>query len=332
MARVRFGFIGCSSIARRRMAPAICGSDTALLERIGSRDVAKAESFAREFHCAKWGSYEAVLTDPEVDAVYISTPPALHEPWVRAAAEHGKHILCEKPAFTDPYIAAEMVELCRQHGVRLMEVYVFSFHPQYAVMRSLLDSGRIGKLRVVQSEFTFPPPAAGGFRLQRELGGGVFLDAAGYPIAAAMLLFGSAPDSVFCQVEMDAASGVDHLVSMIANFPGGGTAQLLTGYGLYYRSRCTALGSSGRLEATRAFAVPSDMTTTILVEAGGTTETISVAPADQFQLMLKAFCAELKNPGPDSQSFEEKLLLQHRVMAAAERSHLEKRLALVCEI
>src|SRR5450759_157953 len=118
MTPVRFGIIGCSSVARRRMLPAIAASGMAHLERIGSRGSHKAEQFAREFGCAKWGSYEAVLADPEVDAIYISTPPALHEPWVRAAAEHRKHILCEKPAFPNRRVAAELIELCQRQGVR----------------------------------------------------------------------------------------------------------------------------------------------------------------------------------------------------------------------
>jgi predicted dehydrogenase len=332
MTRVRFGLIGCSSIARRRLAPALAASNVATLENVGSREAKKAAQFACEFNCPKSGSYESVLADPNVDAVYISTPPALHEPWVRAAAAHGKHILCEKPAFTNLRAAAEMVELCRRQNVRLMEGYMFSYHPQHAAVRSLLVAGRIGELRVVQGEFTCPPPAAGSFRHSRELGGGVFSDAAGYPVAAAMLLFQAAPVSVFCQLEMDSKNGVDNLVSLALNFPGGRTAQLLAGYGLHYRSRYAALGSAGRIEATRAFAVPPDLETKIIVESGADTETISVAPADQFELMLQDFCAQLQNPSAGAESFEEKLLRQHAVMAAAWRSHLEKRLVLLSEV
>jgi len=331
MTPVRFGFIGCSSIARRRMAPAIRASDVARLEHIGSRDIHKAGQFAREFSCAKWGTYDEVLADPNVDAVYISTPPALHEPWVRAAAEHGKHILCEKPAFPNRRSAAEMIALCQRQSVRLMEGYMFSYHPQHAIVRSLIEAGRIGELRVVQSEFTFPQPAAGSFRLDRELGGGVFQDAAGYPAAAAMLLFQTAPASVFCRREMDAANGVDNLVSMTLNFPRGGTAHLLTGYGLHYRSRYALLGTRGRLEATRAFSVPPELKTAIMVETAADSETISVPPADQFQLMISDFCAQVTNPPATTRIFEEKLLLQHTVMEAAWRSQLQQRPVLLSE-
>ncbi len=174
MTPLRFGLIGCSSIAQRRMAPALCAHPLTRLEHVGSRDAAKAAEFARQFKCAKSGTYEAVLNDPDVDAIYISTPPALHEPWVRAALEHGKHVLCEKPAFPNLQIAIEMVELARRQGKQLMEGYMFHYHPQHAIVWSLLEAGRIGELRVVQSEFTFPMPAEGSFRSAKRTGWAVF--------------------------------------------------------------------------------------------------------------------------------------------------------------
>jgi NDP-hexose-3-ketoreductase len=331
MTPVRLGIIGCSSVARRRMIPAICAADIALLEHIGSRDAQKGEQFAREFGCSKWGSYEAVLADPDVDAVYISTPPALHEPWARDAAEHGKHILCEKPAFPNRKIALELIALCRRQGVRLMEGYMFSYHPQHAVVQSLIKEDRIGELRVVQGEFTLPQPAEGSFRLQNELGGGVFMDAAGYPVAAAMLLFKAPPTSVYCRVEADAATGVDNAVSMILNFPGGGIAHVLAAYGLYYRSRYSVLGTKGRIEATRAFSVLPDVKTKIIVKTASGGETISVAPADQFRLMLEDFCIQVTRSAASSGIFEENLLRQHTVMEAAWRSHLRQKPVLLSE-
>lgn len=332
MTPVRFGIIGCSSIARRRMAPAIRASEMALLEHVGSRDAQKGARFAGEFGCSKSGSYEAVLADPNVDAVYISTPPALHEPWVRAAAEQGKHILCEKPAFPNLQIAREAVELCRRRSVRLMEGYMFSYHPQHAVVESLIKEGRIGEPRVVQTEFTMPQPAEGSFRLQKELGGGVFTDASGYPVAAAMLLFKSPPASVYCRIETDATAGVDNAVSMMLNFSGGGIAHVLAAYGLYYRSRYSVLGDKGRIEATRAFSVLPDVETKIIVETASGVETIPVAPVDQFHLMLEDFCEKVTGPAASPGMFEENLLRQHTVMEAARLSHLRRKPVLLSEL
>jgi predicted dehydrogenase len=325
MTPVRFGIIGCSSIARRRMVPAIRASAGARLEHVGSRDARKAEPFAREFGCSKFGSYEAVLADLEVDAVYISTPPALHEPWVRAAAESGKHILCEKPAFLELRVAEEMVELCGQRGVRLMEGYAFRYHPQHALVRMLITEGRIGAPRVAQAEWALPRPNEGNFRLQPETGGGVFLDAAGYPVAAAMLLFDASPDSVFCQAERDAATGVDSSVSLLLSFEGGRVAHGLAAYGLQYGSRYSLIGPRGRIVLPRAFSVPSDMETKVMVETDAGAENLAVPPADQFRLMLEDFCGQLTKPPGQARTFEQELLRQHTVMDAAWRSHLERK-------
>jgi len=328
---IRFGLIGCSSIARRRFAPALNKSSLASLERIGSRDAGKAEQFARELGAPKWGSYEEVMTDPNVDAVYISTPPSLHESWVRMAAEHGKHIFCEKPAFPNYRTAVEMVELCRRSKVCLMEGYVFGYHPQHALVRKLLDENKIGKPRVIQGEFAMPWPVEGNYRLQRELGGGVFIDAAGYPMAAAMLLFQAMPVSVFCQIQTD-ANGVDHAASVILNFPGDQIAHCLAIYQVHYRSHYLVLGPEGTIEATRAFAVQPDASTEIILETKSEKKALTVPPADQFVLTIDDFCTEIMQSRFPSQIFEERLLRQHAVMDAALLSHSEQRPVLLSKI
>lgn len=330
MKPVKFGLIGCSSIARRRFVPALRKSTFAQLERIGSRDPAKAEQFAHEFGCAKSGSYEDVLADPNVDAVYISTPPGVHQSWARAAAQHGKHILCEKPAFPDYHTAVELVELCRRSQVRLMEGYMFRYHPQHTLVRMLLEEGRIGAPRLIEAEFALPWPAEGSYRLQYDLGGGVFLDAAGYPIALAMLLYQSMPESVYCRIKTDAA-GVDHAVSMILDFPGGGTAHALAMYGLRYRSHYLVRGPEGSIEVTRAFAMPPENGTEIILETASDKKVMPVTPVDQFQLMIEDFCTQINQPSSPP-TFEENLLRQHAVMEAAMRSHQQRKPVSLSEI
>lgn len=326
MLPIRFGIIGCSSVARRRFLPAVCSSTVARVERIGSRDLAKGEQFAKEFNCGKWGSYESVVEDPEVDAVYISTPPALHERWARAAAEHGKHILCEKPAFLSADVAEELVELSRRKRVRLMEGYMFRYHRQHKLVQSFIDNGRIGEPRVFYGEFALPVPAKDGFRTNRELGGGVFWDAAGYPVSAATLFFKASPVSVFCQIEEDPATATSNLVSMTLRFDGNRTAHVTAVYGLSYTSRYSLLGPQGRIETTRAFSVPPKMPVYLLIETESGRETITVPPVDQFQLMIEDFCHEIsRDPAAQTSKFEEDLLRQHRIMDAAWQSHLQKK-------
>ncbi len=325
MSPVRFGIIACSSVARRRFLPALAASQQAQLVHVGSRDLAKARQFAGEFSSAKFGDYDAVLADPEVEAVYISTPPTLHADWVLKAVAAGKHVLCEKPAFGDFRTAVTIIDRCRAAGVRLAEGYSFRWHPQHAVVRSLMEQGRIGQPRFFSAEFTYPRPPQHDIRLSPELAGGVFRDSAGYPVAAALLQMPGRPVSVFCQLEQDATTGVDDAFSLWLRFAPGQTAQMLVAFGAHYRSRYAIAGTQGRVEVERAFSVGPQMKTTIAVETEAATERIAIAPDDQFRLMVDDFSAQIRGQGSGNREFELDILRQHEVMDAAARSHREER-------
>jgi predicted dehydrogenase len=325
MAAVQFGIIACSSVARRRFLPALKLATGAQLARLGSRDLAKAEQFAREFSCLKHGSYEAVLADPEISAVYISTPPTMHAEWVHQAAAAGKHILCEKPAFSSGDEARQAVAACRAAGVRLLEGYAFKYHPQHALVKSLIATGRIGAPRFFSAEFMYPRPTGNDIRLKPELAGGVFHDSAGYPVAAALMQMPSAPGSVTCELGRDAASGVDDSVAITLKFSGGEIAHLYAAFGVNYRSRYAIAGTGGRIEVERAFAVPTDKQAVVTVETDSGVEKITLEPADQFRLMIEDFCATISGAAAVKNDFEDALLRLQSVMDAAARSAREKR-------
>jgi len=319
---VRFGLIACSSIARRRFVPALKTSAVARLERVGSRDAAKAEKFARDFDCAKFGSNEAVLTDPEVDAVYISTPIAQHEQWARLAAQHGKHILCEKSAFRSHTATGEVLRLCGAKKLRFMEGFGFRYHPQHTLVQKLIAGGRIGAARIFHGELTYPKPPAGDFRLDVKLGGGVFFDGGGYPIAAALMTMPSAPVSVSGQLHFDAETKVDDIVAVTLVFAGGEVAQCTAGFGLQYRARYSVIGTEGRIELKRAYSVLPDASSVVVLETKSGIEKITVPPADQFRLMIDDFADEISS-GKRERGFEDQCLKQSAVMDAAWRSHHE---------
>jgi len=321
---VRYGLIACSSIARRRFVPALKSSTVARLEHVGSRDVVKAEGFAREFGCAKYGTNEAVLADPEVDAVYISTPIALHEYWTRLAAQQGKHILCEKSSFRSHAAARDVLQLCSAKKLRFMEGLGFRYHPQHALVCKLISEGRIGSPRIFHGELTYPKPLAGDFRLDTGLGGGVFFDGGGYPIAAALMVMPSGPISVSGQLHFDNELKVDDTVAVTIAFAGGEIAQCAAGFGLQYRARYSVIGSSGRIELDRAFSVLPDARSVIMLETKTGVERITVPPADQFQLMIDDFANEIGVAKPQ-RDFEAQCLKQSAVMDAAWRSHQEGR-------
>ncbi|MCX8090462.1 MAG: Gfo/Idh/MocA family oxidoreductase [Verrucomicrobiae bacterium] len=322
---LRFGLIACSSIARRRFVPALKRSAHARLERVGSRDPARAEAFAREVGCAKFGTYEEVLSDPEVDAVYISTPIAQHDEWAQRAAEAGKHILCEKTAFRSHAVAREIVALCARRGVRLMEAFSFRYHPQHALVQQLLGEGRIGTAKFFHGELTFPRPAAGDFRLDPDRGGGAFYDAACYPVAAALMTLGARPAAVSAQLHLEAETGVDDAAAITVVFEGGAVAQCVAGFGLHFRSRYSVLGTGGRIELERAYAIPPDRVTGVVVETDPGTERIELPAVDVFELMIGEFATEVQS-GRRERDFEGRLLQQSAVMDAALRSHREGRI------
>jgi NDP-hexose-3-ketoreductase len=319
---LRFGIIGCSSIARRRFLPALLLSTDARLERVGSRGPGRALEYAQAFGCAKHGSYEDVLADPDIDAVYISTPSSSHEEWIKMAAGARKHVLCEKPAVMSYAAAGECLRVCRENGVFLMEAYSFRFHPQHAAARKA--ASRIGSARFFEGQFTYPRPHEGDIRLDRNLGGGVFFDSAGYPVAAASMFLGPDPISVCTVLHQDAKTGVDSAAAIQLEFENA-TAQLSSGFGLHYRSTYALLGESGRIEAERAFSVQPDRAVALKLELNDAIETISVPAADQFQLMLQSFVAAVRGGLPRVQ-FEEEFLRHCRIMDGAWRSHREKRM------
>lgn len=321
---VRLGLIACSSIARRRFVPALKASTVARLERVGSRDPAKAEKFARDFGCAKSGTNEAVLNESEVDAVYISTPIALHEQWTRLAVQHGKHILCEKSSFRSHAAAREVLQLCATKQLRFMEGFGFRYHPQHALVQKLIAEGRIGTPRIFHSQLTYPKPPAGDFRLDAKMGGGVFYDGGGYPIAAALMTISSTPVSVSGRLHFDAETKVDDTVAVTITFAGGEVAQCAAGFGLHYRSRYSIIGTEGRIELERAFSVLPDASTVVVLETKTGSERIPVPPVDMFRLMIDEFADEIAS-GKRERDFEGRCLQQSAVMDAAWRSNQEGR-------
>ena len=146
MDSIRFGIIGCSRIAKRSVIPAILKSEFAELKMIGSRAVDKAKEFSKEFNCQDYGTYEDVISEDSVDAVYISTPVGLHEELAIKAASAGKHIYCEKSSTTSFGSAKRMIESAKQNNVRIIEGLMFRFHPQHAKVKEMIENNKIGEV------------------------------------------------------------------------------------------------------------------------------------------------------------------------------------------
>jgi len=218
--KIRIGIIGCSTIARNSTLPAILKSNNTKLEYIGSRSNNKALEFSKIFDCEKFGTYDDVINDENVDAVYISTPVGNHEEWVLKSAKAGKHILCEKSSTTSFDSAKKMVNTVKENNVRLMEGFMYRFHPSHQKVKKCINENTIGKVFLFSSKYGFPPISKDNIRYNKSLGGGILNDAGCYPINATRMLFESEPKSVFCDLIIDKETQVDTKATLLMNFDG----------------------------------------------------------------------------------------------------------------
>jgi len=254
--RLRWGILGCARITRRGLIPGIRESARGMLQALGSRDRATAEGWAREFAVPKaHAGYQAVLDDPEVDAVYIPLPNELHKPWVLAAAAAGKHVLCEKPLAHDAGEARAMAAECRARGVVLMEAFMWRHQPRTAALRRLVAEGTIGVLRLVRSSFSFPI-AAGDWRLDPARGGGALWDIGCYGVSTARLFAGAEPESVRSLARFG-PSGVDLSLTAALRFPEGVLGLLDCSFEQPFRCVYELVGTHGSIEVPDAYLPPA---------------------------------------------------------------------------
>jgi D-xylose 1-dehydrogenase (NADP+, D-xylono-1,5-lactone-forming) len=320
---IRFGVLGTSRIAQKNALPAIQSSQLAELVMVGSRDPERGREISEKFGGSKWGSYEDVLNDPEIDAVYISLPNSMHEEWSIKVAHAGKHVWCEKPAATSCEGAKKMVRATKENNTRLMEGFMFRYHPQHEKIKALIKEGVLGELRRFEGCFGYPTPDKESTAMSKELEGGSLHATGCYPIAASRMIFQEEPERVFAKFKIDPISGVDFEAHIMLQFPNNKTALVSSLFGSYYQSSYTVLGTEARVRAARAYAVPKDMETKLYLDKDDIVEETVVPPADHFELMLDDFCTEIGRGSESTKEFEEELLNQARVMEAAKRSAKE---------
>jgi predicted dehydrogenase len=247
MAKVKWGVLGCSGFARRRTIPALLQSPSVDLVGVASRTLEKAESFRSDFGLRRvFGSYEEMLRDPEIQAVYIPLPNSLHAEWMIKAAEHGKHCLTEKPFSSNAAEARTVAQAVARHHVLVMEGYMWRFHSQHVKARAAVDRGAIGTVRLVRASFTFPLTRMPNVRLEQSLSGGSIMDVGCYPISAARFYFGDEPISAFMRVETDPEYGVDMRAAGVLEFPQG-WALIDCGFNLPSRTHLEIVGETGTI-------------------------------------------------------------------------------------
>ncbi len=321
---LRFGIIGCSRVAESSTIPAILNSNFAKISYIGSRSQQKAKDFATKFNCTKYGSYEDVLNDADVDAVYISLPIGLHEEWTIKAAKAGKHVLCEKSSTTSFESAKKMVQACKENNVRLMEGFMFRFHPSHKKVRELINLGLIGKVFSFYARYGFTSVPNDDIRYNKELGGGILNDAGCYPICASRILFGKEPVSVIYNPVVDVDMDVDVKGVLTLQYTDHEYAHMEFGYGLYYQSVYSMWGEKGQLSLSRAYNIPETMSASLILETTENKKEFTIESVNHFRLMFDAFSQEIMEITPSCFNFEDDLLKQALVMDAARQSITNK--------
>jgi len=336
---IRFGIIGCSRIAKRSVIPAILKSEFAELKMIGSRTVDKAKEFSKEFNCQDYGTYEDVISEDSVDAVYISTPVGLHEELAIKAASAGKHIYCEKSSTTSFGSAKRMIESAKQNNVRIIEGLMFRFHPQHQKVKELINDKKIGKLTSFNGSFGFPKFPEGDIRYDSKLGGGFLNDSGCYPINASRMIFDEEPLGVSCNLSIDAKTGVDTRGTSYMIYENNKIASITYGNGSYYQSKYNVWGTDGVISLERAYSVPPDFKTNVNIQystennwESRKSENYQIDAADHFTEMINAFYLAISRGKKHLFNFEEELENQAKVMEAHRISSNEKRFVTLDEI
>jgi predicted dehydrogenase len=294
MAKIRWGILSTANIGIKRVIPAIQSSALGVVAAIASRDGERAAAAAAQFGVAQsYGSYEALLEDPEIDAVYNPLPNHLHVEWTVKALEAGKDVLCEKPIALNAQEAEALVRARDRTGRKVIEAFMVRSHPQWLRVRELVRSGRIGTVRAVQSAFVFTVLDPKNVRNQAEIGGGALYDVGCYPLVTARYLFEAEPERVIALVDRDPELGVDRVTSGMLAFPGGGQLTFTSALQLAPYQRVTVLGSSGRIEVQVPFTPNKDHSCRVVIDTGkaqdGSSAEVENFPAvDQYALQCDA--------------------------------------------
>jgi predicted dehydrogenase len=267
--KVRWGVLSTADFGLKKSIPAMQKGEWSEVIAIASRDKSKAEAAAKKLGIPKtYGSYEELLADPEIDAIYNPLPNHLHVPWSIKAAEAGKHVLCEKPLSMTVAEAQQLIAARDRAGVKIGEAFMVRTHPQWLRTRELIRSGRIGALRSIVGVFSYFNRDATNIRNIPEAGGGALMDIGCYPITTSRFVFGEEPSRVLGTLERDPDMKTDRLASAILDFPSG-QAVFTCSTQLVPYQRMHFLGTRGRIEIEIPFNAPNDRPCRISIDDGG---------------------------------------------------------------
>ena len=299
MQRVRWGVLSTAKIGTQKVIPAMQRGELCEIIAIASRNQATADEVATDLGIPRaYGSYEALLADPDVDAVYIPLPNHLHVPWSIRALEAGKHVLCEKPIGLSSAEGEQLLAAAAAHPhLKVMEAFMYRHHPQWQNAKQLVDDGEIGALRVIQAAFSYYNVDPANVRNIAEIGGGALMDIGCYCISLARFLFAGEPGEVYGLIENDPNFGTDRLASAILDF-GTGQASFVCSTQMVPYQRVNFFGTEGRIEIEIPFNAPPDRPCRIWREKNGESLEMTFPICDQYTIQGDLFAAAILHDTP----------------------------------
>lgn len=319
MATLNWGILGTANIALDKVIPPMQTADHCHVAAIASRDGEKAQAAAERLGIPhSHASYESLLADPGIDAVYIPLPNHLHVEWAIRAAEAGKHVLCEKPLGVDTADAERLLAVRERTGVYIQEAVMVRTHPQWLKVRALVHEGAIGRIQAIQGIFSYHKTDPDNIRNVAEYGGGGMLDIGFYPITTTRFVLGTEPRRIAALIDYDPELGIDRLGSALLDFPGV-QASFTYGTQLAPHQRMQFFGDDGWIDVEIPFNAPNDHPCRVLLNDSEGQHIMEVETCDQYGLQATAFAHAVLENTPQPVPLEDSLANQ-RVLDAAFRA------------
>jgi predicted dehydrogenase len=300
--KIRWGVISTALIGTAKVIPGIQRSKRGTVDAIASRDLSRAKAAAKQLGIKKaYGSYDELLADPDIDAIYNPLPNNLHIDWTIRALKAGKHVLCEKPFGMNAKDAARVEKHAGERIV--MEAFMIRFHPQWLRARKLIRDGKIGELKAVQVFFSYNNRDPKNIRNIMETGGGAVLDIGGYGILSGRFTFEAEPIRIVSLIDRDPDFGTDRLSSILADFGDGRHLTFTIGTQITAHQRVTLAGTKGRIEILIPFNAPQAEATRIILDdgsklGGGSSKEITLPVSDQYAEEADAFAKAVLGETP----------------------------------
>ena len=288
--KIKWGILGAADIATEHVIPAMLGSKYSLVNAIASRNFDKAKDVADRFNIPKYfGSYEELLGDSEIEALYIPLPNHMHVPWAIKALEAGKHVLLEKPIGLSSAEAEELLTESKKHpNLKIMEAFMYRHHPQWIKVKELIDSGIIGEVKTIQSFFSFYDDNERSIVNRKDYGGGSLMDIGCYPISLSRFIYDGEPESVFADINYHPVFGIDIDATVQMKFKNG-TSSFFSSIRLEERQQAQIYGSEGKIEFQIPFNPIANVPSKMFLHLNNKTEEIIFDPCDQYGIQADLF-------------------------------------------